>query len=166
MVKGLKMAKIKTAIKIPSPLVNLGWAIEIKGTHVHYVWPKGDAILACNESGNRIFAIESKPISGHRLEDLWKGKSKKIEKAMKLYSTWSEFDTSEGTALERPKGFVFNVDRCLMIVYSSDKWTGRIRSFKHPFEMPPKMWVNKKTAPTVVMLRGGKISITKDGIEG
>lgn len=48
----------KRALKIPSVLISLGRAIECKGVHVHYAWPKKDKMgLFANVNGNILYCL-------------------------------------------------------------------------------------------------------------
>jgi len=163
-----KKIESKRAIKVPNVLVTLGKCLEIKGTHVHYFFPSKENISLCSDIGNKLYAIKTnqKLTPKKYFLQLWENEITKIEKAIELYEKFHDFETKSGTIIKPPRGFWWNVDRCEMIVYSSDKWSGKRQKYIHEFKNPPLIWVNHKTNPALVMLSGGRIKITPAGIRG
>ena len=161
-----KKIESKRVIKVPNVLVTLGKSEEIKGTHVHYFFK--DKISLCSDSvGNKLYAIKiNKKLPRKDFLKLWDNEITKIEKAQELYEKFHDFETKSGIIIKPPTGFWWKVDRCEMIVYSSDKWGGKSQKYIHEFTNPPIIWVNNKTKPTLVMLSGGRIRITPGGIRG
>lgn len=163
------MAKTKIAIKLPDVLVELGRAVEVKGTHVHYSFPKKDRVILCaTPDGKTLFCLK-KTAANVRSADLETSAGKKrstIEKSAALFEKWSDFEADQAEPIKRVTGFLHRVDRCHYIVYESDKWEGKKNQYIHEFKKPPVMWVNNLTAPTVLKLSGGDIRTTAKGITG
>lgn len=245
------MVTEKKALKIPDVLIELGCAIECKGTHVHYYFPKKDRVgFFSNVDGNKLYCLSTankrrknpKPVTtrvqtilfsrdqwtpskarkwlvdhGKKHptpditddylryrqeppEDFQRGSFRTItfsksdgiksviarplhynpssvdevissrrddvNRGIKLYEDWHEFEPVTGSLWTPPRGFLFRVDRAQHIVYESDKWSGKPQQYIHDFTHPPLMWVNNKTAPTVLVLTGGKIKVRKSGVTG
>lgn len=160
---------IKKALKLPPVLSALGRAVEICCGDVVYRWTvKDNVLLYASKSGRRLYCIKTKKkmTSGAQWAQAITKRRKQVDKAVALYEKWHEFDAITGSIMTAPRGFMFKVGRASHIIYASDKWTGRMTKYIHEFRSPPVCWVNRKTAPTVVELTGGKIHIRKAGITG
>lgn len=163
------MAKTKKSLKLPPVLATLGRAVEVKGQHVHFSFPaKDNVVLLAAPNGKTLYCIqiEKKATTGAEFLDIWEKHKTEAEKGAALYEKWNDFEVQSGSVIKKPRGFLWQVDRCHMIVYESDKWSGKKHKYIHEFKHPPLMWVNKKTAPTVLVLSGGKIRTTERGITG
>lgn len=159
----------KIALKIPKVLVNLGRAIEVKGEHIHFYFSKKDHVdLFSTPDGKTLFCIKirNKKFTKNQFEEIWKKYETKANEGVKLYEKWNDFESKSGTMIDSPRGFLFQIDRCKSIVYESDKWGNKKNKYIHEFKKPPLMWVNKKTAPSVLKLSGGAIRTTARGITG
>lgn len=164
------MAKqIKKALKLPPVLCGLGRPIRVECGDVVYKWTTKDKVqLYSAPNGKSLYCLKvvkqktDKADFERRIE---KNRSA-IDESVKLYQKWHEFDAATGDVMKPPRGFLFNVGRATAILYASDKWTGKIKHFIHEFKTPPVVWVNSKTAPTVLILTGGKINVKSDGITG
>lgn len=163
------MAQTRKALKVPPVLATLGYVCEIKGETVHYPYKKKDDVrLFATPNGKTLWCIKTKENKADfdRFSAAWNKNKGEAEKAAKLYEDWHDFDVQSGSLMSPPKGFLFFVDRCVSIIYSSDKWGGKRHKYIHTFDKPPMIWVNRKTAPTVIKLSGGAIATTKRGITG
>lgn len=160
---------IKKPIKLPRVLATLGRIVEIKGEHVHYYFSaKKQMRLISDALGRTLFGIQvaKKKTSSLEFLEFWKRYQSQADKAVDLYEKWNDFDAQTGSIIRAPRGFFFRVDRCVSIIYESEKWGGKRKKYIHDFSTPPLIYVNKKTEPTVIKLSGGKIRVTKRGITG
>jgi hypothetical protein len=157
----------KKALKLPGVLITLGRAVEVKGRAVHYTWPAKDKVMLCAATnGKTLYCVSAKNKTKKNFATLYDARIDQIERGCDLYELWSDFEARSGSVVKPPRGFLFNVDRCESIIYASDKWTGRTQKYIHEFDDPPIVWVNNKTRPTVLVLSGGNIKTTKEGITG
>lgn len=165
----MAQSKVTKAIKLPSVLICLGRAVNVTGADHVFKWPiKATCQLLCSVTGTSLYCLVPTVGSSSRsdLEDALKERFSKIERGVKLYESWHDFDPSSGSLVTVPRGFLFYVDRARSIVYASDKWSGRMQSYIHTFNTPPKIWVNRKVDPTLLVMTGGQIRTTKEGITG
>lgn len=144
--------------KIPSPLVELGRAIELDGTDWIWTWNKRDNwIVASDKDGKRLYLYKK-----HR--QIVNRNSKAIEKGDKLYTQFNRRYAQNQTI-----GTVRDVRHlaglAIHVVYESDKF-GPIRHYIHTFETRPKIWLDKPSEPSIIALTHGRIKITRRGIEG
>lgn len=159
----------KRAIKLPPVLATLGRAIEVEGIELRYKFLKRDNVdLYATPDGKTLYCLQAKKkrATFDEFSRAWERNKDKAEQGVGLYERWNDFDVSAGTLATAPRGFFFQVDRCKSIIYESPKWEGSNNKYIHEFKTPPLMWVNKKSAPTVLMLSGGKIRTTSRGITG
>lgn len=163
------MVETRKALKVPKVLATLGHVCEIKGATVHYPFAiKEDVRLFATSNGKTLWClkVQEKKTDFDRFSAIWEQNKAEAERTVKLYAKWHDFDSQSGSLMTAPRGFLFFVDRCISIVYSSDKWGGKKHKYIHTFKKPPKIWVNSKTHPTVIKLSGGAIAATERGITG
>ncbi len=159
----------KRAIKLPAVLCCLGQAVEVQGENELYKLRQKDRILLyTNPAGRELYCLKASPRKTNpaAFQTALESHKGQVNAGMNLYKRWHDFNAVSGSLAACPRGFLFNTDRCVHIVYKSDKWTARIRSFIHTFKHPPMVWVNKYDGPDLVVLSGGKIRVTKEGITG
>ncbi len=160
----------KRPIKMPDVLIQLGSAVSVEcadGNKI--VWPaKKGCLLYSTVSGRALYCLVSKKTVSSKadFDSAVYVKMDEVRRGMQLYSKWSEFESTSGSLAKRPKGFLTCLGRAKSIVYNSNKWVSRSRSYIHTFENMPKVWANKKTNPTLLVLTGGKIHVEKEGITG
>lgn len=157
-------------IKIPRVLVCIGQLNEIKTEDQTYRLKIKDKIMLFSSvNGKTLYCMSytEKKTDNDDFKRHVQSKQTDVLKGMNLYETWHEFEPISGSICKPPKGFLFDVGRCIHIIYTSDKWVGKKRKYVHEFKKRPKCWVNKKsTIPTLLVLTGGKIAVRKDGIKG
>lgn len=154
------------AIKLPKVLIFLGYVNEIKGENVHYYFPeKSKVLLATDSGGKRLFAI-GKVKKKQIKEEIGEKYEKQLSTGVKIFQKWHDFDPSQVEKISVSPGFLFRVDRCSAIVYTSDKWEGKKNKYLHEFKTRPLMKANNKTKPSLLVLTGGKIRVTEKGITG
>lgn len=165
------MAKMeKRPIKMPSVLIQLGTVESIvcdNGTT--YRWTiKSNCRLISPPDGKSLYCLISGVVKSDkkRFDQAVEGQTDKLALGMNLYERWNEFDPESASIIKPPRGFLFCVGRTSSITYRSDKWVSRMRRYIHTFKINPKVWVNRKKDPTLLVLTGGKIRTTKDGITG
>lgn len=156
-------------IKIPSVLCCIGQALEVLGEKQKYKFKVKDRVfLYTDTAGKKLYCLKTveKKAKKSDFDRAIEKKHSQVSEAMKLYKNWHDFDAVSGSLASPPRGFLFDVDRAVHIIYNSDKWVGRNRKYIHEFKTPPKIWVNKKTEPTLLVMTGGKIAVKKEGITG
>lgn len=144
--------------KIPDVLVYLGRAVELLTEKAKYTWTiKDKCNIYANDTGSRLYIL--------RVEKSKTKPSKEARSAKELYKRWSHgtVDKLSMVKINEPK--IYKTSRANHIIYWSDLFVGDTNRHIHTFETKPLVWLPKKTLSTVV-LTGGKISITKGGIEG
>ena len=160
----------KRPIKIPPVLICLGHTIELTGQEqIHYRWRKTETKLYCTPNGKTLICwTHGKPrsTSEQNFKRAVSENRPNVSLGIKTYEKWHDFSACSGSLEKSPRGFLYLAGRTESIVYASDKWVGKVRSYIHEFTHPPKMWVNKDRDPSLVVMTGGKIRITKRGIEG
>lgn len=84
-----------------------------------------------------------------------------------LFKKFSHKSAKHADSMDVPNPKI-QCGRAVHIVYSSNKTKrgGKKTGYIHQFETPPIVWVDRKKNPSVLVLTGGHIRITKDGIEG
>lgn len=145
-------------IKYPEIAIYLGRAAELDGDQWVWTWTKKDNFALVSDmepnTGLYIFGVKK-----FRLEPQSPSK-----RASKLYTKFNRrypdqcYWTSAPAATEL-------VGRANYIVYESDKF-GAKKKYIHEFESKPKIYVDNPRKPRMLALLGGKIEITKRGIEG
>lgn len=161
--------KLKKALKLPPVLCGLGRAISVVCGDTTYKWTTKDKVaLFSSTNGKKLFClkvIKEKTVKDDITQKIEENRTE-VDAGIKLYSKWHEFDAASGDLIKTPRGFLFQIDRATSIVYASDKWSGKIEHYIHKFKTAPIVWVNNKTAPTVLILTGGRINVKKEGITG
>ena len=162
--------KVNRAINLPAVLIHLGIAVSVTdATGKVYKWPaKLKTGLFVSSAGSTIYCLQfvKKVVTGSYFKDVAADRMPEITAGLNLYEKWHEFDSDSGSLTTPPRGFLFDVGRAASIIYSSDKWTGKTRKYIHTFKTKPKLWVNRKKDPKLLVLSGGKIQTTGDGIKG
>jgi hypothetical protein len=149
---------MKFTPKIPDVLVLLGRAVELQTTSDKYKWTiKDNCKLFSDSSGARLFILRIKPSE--------KKPSKAAKQATDLYKRWSHDAVDKLSVGKVGDVKLFKTSRANHIIYSSDKFGGKTDRYIHTFDVKPIVWMPKRSTSTVV-LTGGKIEITKGGIEG
>lgn len=157
------------AIKIPPVLCCIGQAVEVAGELDTYKFKVKDRVfLYSAPDGKKLYCLKSndKKSKNSDFKKAIEKKKNAVSEAMKLYKNWHNFEAISGSLMAPPRGFLFDVDRAVHIIYTSDKWIAKKRSYIHDFKKRPKIWVNKKTKPTLLVLTGGQIAVRKEGIIG
>jgi len=156
-------------MKVDPVLCCLGRTLEIHIGETGYRFTTADkALLYSTPQGNKLWCISGieVPTTKDQIQQRIAKHSAAVDKSVKLYQRWHEFDAAKGCIIKPPRGFLYKVGRCTAIKYASDKWSGRTNHYIHHFKKPPICWVNHKSAPRVVLLTGGAIRVRKDGIIG
>lgn len=160
----------KKPIKMPDVLIQLGRAVSVEFANGDkIVWPANKGCLLYSAvSGRALYCLVSnKKVSSRAdFDSAVDVKIDDVRRGMNLYSKWSDFESTSGSLAKRPKGFLLCLGRAKSIVYNSDKWVSRSRAYIHTFKSMPKVWANKKTNPTLLVLTGGAIRVEKEGITG
>lgn len=157
------------ALKIPPVLICLGDLLELQCGSISYRWAIKDGMkLYSSANGQKLYGMKAKPVasSPDKINQLANRNKAKVEDGLKLYQKWHEFDAAGGSVVNLKNATFNQIGRCQMILYRSDKWTGKQQRYYHDFKTPPIVWATSKTSPRAVILSGGKIRIKKEGITG
>lgn len=162
--------KIAKAMKIPSELIYLGRTISVTTDTEEFKFALKDKVdLYSSTDGKSLWCLQTKKkvVDRSIFEKIVEKRFDKVKKSLQLYEKWHEFESSSGSILDKPKGFLHDAGRVVSIVYQSDKWTGKKQKYIHTFKNKPKLRVNrKKSTPTVLSITGGKIRVKNEGITG
>lgn len=150
-------------IQSPKILVELGYALSlgmVDGSRIKFTPNK--YLLYSNISGSRLFVLPKPKRRKSRDLDL---SDNKVKKGLSLFATFKDCKADKGFLLpdcglssaKKQKTKIAD------IIYRSDKWD-TLDDYIHPFEYHPNLWINKLTKACAIF--GGKIKITKRGIEG
>jgi hypothetical protein len=86
-------------------------------------------------------------------------------KAVDLYKRFNRRNPTHDDLLDVPRPSK-RIGRALHIVYRSKKFGGKYKNYIHQFDNPPVVWADKTTNPKTLVIQGGKIRVTRNGIEG
>lgn len=159
-----------TGLKIPEVLVYLGRAVELRCKTWEYSWTKKDNFgLYANHTGTQLFIFPKPKSASKRKSDLYDAferHGKKAENGQLLFETFTAFDPLNSHLAKISEKKLTKTDKCMAIVYASDKWDGKEKSYIHEFDTPAQVLTDKEKKPSIVALIGGKMSITPEGIVG
>jgi hypothetical protein len=147
---------------VPAFLVDLATpiSIDLEGGDVLKFPASGNFSLGATRSGNELWIISKKGAKNVRATD---------DKGEKLYEDFTGFEHDEVGKLVRisPKEMK-KIGRAMSIVYRSDKFSkaGDYSDYVHPFSHYPTVSVDNVKRPSIVVLRGGRIKVRKEGITG
>lgn len=142
----------------PLILVELGRAVELETTTWIWTWNERDNfVVSATEDGKKL-AVFKKPTKKNGPEISKKTSGSNLYRAFHGYS-WNQ--TKSGSAA------IAQVDggKAIHIIYQSDKF-GDDAKYIHDFELAPNVYVDDLKKPSILELTGGKIRITRRGIEG
>lgn len=154
---------------MPDVLICLGQALELHCGEFVYKWSIRDNMrLYSTPTGQKLYLLKAKPkkSSEEQIRSAAQRNLRHVEQGLKLYEDWHDAEAAGGSLLDIPKSNVIQLGRCSMILYRSDKWTGKQTRYYHEFKTPPLLWATSKSAPIALILSGGKIRIKKEGITG
>lgn len=155
--------------RFPVVLVYLGRALELHNEEWGFRWSIGDRMnLYTGATAKELYILKvsKRPISKGILIDALEKYKGPAKKALAVYKKWHDFESTEGTIIDEPKGEFRPLGRAKAIVYVSDKWTGKETEYVHEFKALPMVSSNETKNPTAVILRGGKLRVTAEGIKG
>lgn len=161
--------KVKKPLKLPKVLCGLGRAISVECGDTKYKWTTKDKVqLYSSTNGKTLYCLKVVKLKTDKTDFTRRIEQNQtaVNAGVKLYEKWHEFDAATGDVMKTPRGFLFNIGRATSLVYASDKWSGKVKHYIHEFKSTPIVWVNNKTAPTVLILTGGRINVKKEGITG
>ena len=124
-------------------------------------WPAKTFGLYANPKGNTLFILKRKGAKKQKL-DMGNGE---IQRGVELYGRFQDFSPGCGTVLKT--GGVESakkIGRVSNILYSSSKWGDKNVLYIHTFKVQPIFRINERTRCAIIS--GGKIRVTKRGIEG
>ncbi len=158
-------------MKIPSTLVQLGVVekiiVEKNDVTYFYEWPtkgKHRRVLFTNKSGDKLYilVVRPHPITQRRVDK----QLKEINACAEKYEKWSRRESEKINCFSVPDKPVKKYGRAKSIVYLSDKFDGEMDTWIHDFGKCVSVSFNDDDDPTVATIAGGKLRITKYGIEG
>ena len=161
--------KTKRPIRLPAVLACLAQAVAVKCEDRVIKFPaKSGIMLYTNTAGRELYCLapQKRKTSPAAFNSAVLTHKRDVSAAMAIYERWHDFPAVSGSLTQSPRGFLFHAGRAVEIGYKSDKWVGYTRPYYHPWDYPPVVWVNKYERPDLVVLTGGKIRVTKEGITG
>lgn len=153
--------------RVPRVLVELGQAVEIHiktpSENVYYEFAARDKfVLACDTAGKRLFIFPR--MGAIPTEDT--EQTEALCQGEELREAFTGFVVDRIDEIPMKAIALKASGRCLHIVYDSDKWGRTVKSYIHTFKVSPLVKVDNIDAPSFVVISGGEIRITKEGIIG
>jgi hypothetical protein len=149
---------------LPSCLVVLGVPLEIRMKAGH-VWEftKKDSFLICTPSTARgIYIFSSKRLKFRSKINA----TEKLKKSISVWQTWSNFELDSIKSTPQISKKLSSDGLIHAICYESDKWTGKKRGYIHTLTSNVNLYIDSKTSPSFFRTMGGKLRVTKRGLEG
>jgi hypothetical protein len=150
--------------KLPDYLVILGSPLEIRMKAGHtWEFTKNDSWLICTPSTARgIYIFSSK-----RLKLKTKTKDTgKLRTSISVWQTWSDFEVDSVKSTPQISKELKNGGLIEAICYISDKWTGKPRGYIHTLTSNVKLYIDNMSSPSFFRTIGGRLRVTKRGLEG
>lgn len=146
--------------RIPALLADLADArsVELEGGET-IRFPLSKRFAMCgNSKGDEIWILSRKG-------------SKKVSASdtstEKLFEKFTGYEADDfGSLVQFSPVSLKRIGRAMSIVYRSDKFSKTPHDYIHAFKNYPTVSVDNTKRPKIVVLRGGKISITAEGIKG
>ena len=89
------------------------------------------------------------------------------QQAETLFEKFTGFEAADaGNLVIMPDVLLKRIGRAKAIVYRSDKFSTTDNDYIHAFTKYPTVSVDNEKRPKMVALRGGKITVTAEGIKG
>lgn len=150
---------------IPSVIVQLGIPgyVEMENGDRYTFSRKDKFVLCCNVNGDKLFIYPAQKKKSAKIPE-----TEQAKKARKLFEKWSRWSASKATKATVSNRKLTRIGRAKAITYYSDKFSrsGKKAGYIHHFTTAPTVSVDSRASPAVFRLSGGKIRVTKRGIEG
>jgi len=157
-----KVVKKAVAKTIPSVIVYLGKARELVTYDHHWKWSiKDNYGLYSNPTGSKLYVLKQRGNRTRELKD-----TRFTRSAERTFDMFFDRDSDSRALLSITLRALKKGSRVANITYSSDKWDTKMTTYIHMFAMPPIAWADSDTKPTQIIIEGGRIDITRRGIEG
>lgn len=151
-------------LNVPDVLADLGRALAIELTNGQTIDFSRGWIFAATENGKSIWVI--KPARRRKVKEV--NRHTLVRKAESLYGRFTDFEPNgyEKANIKTTQKRFRIIGRVKSFAYESDKWSGKKAAYIHKFSKPPTCWSNEDGAATLFKIRGTKLRITVNGIEG
>lgn len=129
-----------------------------------YTFPrKYKYVLCSNVGGNQLYIYPVRKKKNVKFPE-----TRQAKKAKALFEKWSRWSASKASKASISIKKLSRLSRATEITYYSDKFSqsGKKIGYKHKFTRPPTVSVDSRASPSIFRLSGGRIRITKRGIEG
>jgi hypothetical protein len=150
----------KKRSRIPALLVDLADARSIEledGTELKFPL-RGAFALCATKRGDELWIVSRK--GGKRVATA-------DTAAETMFEKFTGFEADDiGALVQMPEILLERIGRAMSVVYRSDKFSNKPSDYIHAFGRYPTVSVDSKTRPRVVALRGGRIRVTAEGIQG
>lgn len=164
---GVQSNPATTSIKIPSVLVCLGRAVELHDQTWGFRWAINAKMMLYTSAGsNVLYILKTEGIRADKSRLKAVEQRADVKAAMGVYERWSDFQSSSASVITQPQARFYRLGKAKVLVYESDKWTGKKTEYEHKFTASPLVYGNRKEKPTAIIIRGAKIAVTKEGIKG
>jgi hypothetical protein len=149
---------------LPDYLVVLGIPLEIRMMAGH-IWQftKKDSFLICTPStAQGIYIFSSKRLRFRsKIND-----TEKLKKSISVWQAWSDFEVDSIKSTPQISKKLSSDGLIHAICYESDKWTGKSRGYIHTLTSKVKLYIDNKSNPSFFRTIGGRLRVTKRGLEG
>lgn len=151
-------------LSIPLVWLQLGRAVELDSTTWEWTWNERDNFVVCASSNGKMLAIMKQPQKLTAKQKRGVLINKSIKKAKHIFKTFNHKKSDAIYKANIADTHKYS-GRANHITYESKKF-GKMLKFLHKFDHKPYIWTDRPEKPSIIILLGGNISITKDGIEG
>jgi len=86
--------------------------------------------------------------------------------AAKAYKRWTGLNPTKQRTARAPRSAAATAGPATYILYRSDKWDPHPVNYVHPFDAGVVAYVGPGKVPTAFMVKGGRLRLTKGGLEG
>ena len=163
------------AFKPPAVVVQHGRCVELRvdrgdGTIIKFTWPKtrGDVQwLLTDAAGKRLFVCpwNKVAVTDAVFEERLNAAAGST-KAIKQWSYATGKPADVGSVIKVPERKIGKIGRAVSIVYYFDIKHGDGSPREHVFESSPLVRADSATKPKLIVISGGDLEVTREGIEG
>jgi hypothetical protein len=152
-------------MKIPTTLVEIARVTKLDASGWEWTWNKRDNMLLFTDpKGRKLFLILDAELKNEKSAK--RRMSQTSKRARTMYRRFTEFkaDTCRNADLSDRR--LKKTGTANYICYDSDKWTGNDQLYRHDFESPATIYCDKASKPTIMVISGQNVWVTRLGIEG
>jgi hypothetical protein len=164
------------AYRWPAAVVQHGKCIEVvvevgDGTVRKFNWPKTgqrSMWLLTDTNGTRLMICRYNkvPITDEEFIRRLRAAGGTAENAIAQWMESTGTDAAQGAISKLPERRIENIGRCLSLAYYFDAKHRDRDPREHRFSVPPLVKADNKSNPALIVISGGRLEVTRRGIEG